>query len=71
MKETGPLYDARAVVYHVLNDTRNRNGDVSWPMMALGGITVAIGATIVWTTGKKMWAEKVKEQARETHAGKR
>ena len=65
-----PPYGAGAVICHVINETKGRNGDDSWPTMALGLVTVAIVGTIMWTAGKQMRAERMKEQGRAAEAAK-
>ena len=68
--ENGPLYGARAVAYQFVDHAKKNKDDTAWPMLAVGVITVAIGAVMAYNSGMKLWEQRVKEQAKAAKAGK-
>ena len=61
----GNLRDIEALAKHFYYEGKRSGGESQLPLIFMGAVTTAIGATMLYNGGKKMWAERVKAEARE------
>jgi hypothetical protein len=57
----GNLRDAEAIAKHFVY---NNDSKSNLPIIFLGAVTTAIGATMLYHGGKKLWADHVKDMER-------
>ncbi len=60
----GSLHDVNAFAKHFYYDARRKGEDPNLPLIFMGVVSVAIGATMIYHGGKKLWADHAKEQAK-------
>ena len=64
----GNLRDVEAIAKHFYYEGQREGKDASLPLVFMGAVTTAIGATMLYHGGKKLWADHVKAQATKPHA---
>ncbi len=60
----GNLRDIEAIAKHFYYEGQRTGHESQFPLIFMGAVTTAIGASMVFHGGKKMWEERVKAQAK-------
>lgn len=59
----GNLRDVEALAKHFYYEGQREGKESTLPLVFMGAVTTAIGATMLYHGGKKLWADHVKAQA--------
>ncbi len=59
----GNLRDVEAIAKHFYYESERHRENSNIPLIFMGVCSVAIGATMIWHGGMKLWADRVKAQA--------
>lgn len=62
----GNLRDVEAIAKHFYYEGQRSGSESQFPLVFMGAVTTAIGATMLYKGGRKMWADHVKAQAKES-----
>jgi hypothetical protein len=67
----GNLRDLEALAKHFYYEGHREGKESTLPLVFMGVVTTAIGATMLYHGGAKLWADHVKEQAKAARSRER